>query len=159
MAIDEGLDARGPATDADAVTVTFVTTPISAIKSYYVSDRAGAGRSLASVAMLALLGVLYGELPFVVVCGVFYLVIDLPSIRSLFGRRTVTAVFSPDGVRQEGAGGPRFRPWARFTALRRVGEYWVLRLRGSAMALPISSLDSEQTETFHAIARSNGLCE
>jgi hypothetical protein len=48
--------------------------------------------------------------------------------------------------------------WTTFTGVRRVGNFWVLRISSmAAIGLPTNALDAAQTAAFEGLMRSRGL--
>jgi hypothetical protein len=144
------------------ITATFVTDPKLILRSYRASHRgAYVFRWVASVA-LVVAGIVTRSVE-VAVLGLALFVIAEISVRRqlrpyLGGQRSVTVTMTEQEYKTRGPDRATARTWSTFSGVRRVGEFWVLRIStAAAMALPISALDAEQTRAFEDLLRRKGL--
>jgi len=152
----------GHCPDVSDISTTFTTTPKTVLASYRASHRSAfVGRIVVSLG-LVVVGLTTASWVLSVLGVVYFALAELWVRRQLqpymAGPRTVTVTMTDDEYRTEGPDRATSRTWSTFTSVRRVGEFWVLRIsNAAAMALPASALDAQQTEAFLALARSKGL--
>jgi YcxB-like protein len=146
----------------EPLSTTFTTTPSDGLRTYRaIARRAYLTRCVGSVVAIAF-GILTRD-PLPVVLGVAWYVIAEGWVRRQLAKqlkvpRTVTVTITEDEYRVQGPDAAASRRWAAFQSVRRVQDFWVLRISDAqGMALPVDALDAEQTAVFEDILARNGL--
>jgi hypothetical protein len=144
------------------IETTSTTTPHLILRSYRASHRrAYSFRWVASVGLVGFAGVTRSLDN--AALGLVVFAIGEGSVRVqlrpyLAGERTVKVTMTEDEYRTEGPDQATSRTWGTFPDVRRVGDFWVLRiLSADAMALPVSVLDADQTGVFKDLLQRRGL--
>jgi len=76
----------------------------------------------------------------------------------LSGPRSVTVTITDEEYRTRSLDRATVRNWTTFTGVRRVGQFWVLRISNrAALGLPANALDEQQTADFIRLISAKGL--
>lgn len=113
---------------------------------------------------LVVLGVATWDVVPVLIAAAYFAFAELSVRRQLkpylSGPRTVTVTISSEQYRTESSDRTTARTWTTFTKVRRVGQFWVLRISNlAALSLPVGALDESQTAEFPDLMRAKGLLE
>ncbi|MFR9723471.1 hypothetical protein ACL02R_08875 [Streptomyces sp. MS19] len=159
---------------AQPIVATFTSTPRLALRSYrachraaHVFNRLAAGALLASGLLTAAAGAADGAVyvPGLVIAmaGLVIFLLQRALVRRqladhLAGPAEVTVTMTDTEYQVRGPGVSRAKAWGTFRRVRRVGDFWILRVNpAAAMALPASALDERQTAAFVSLMESKGL--
>jgi hypothetical protein len=144
------------------ISTTFTTTPKSVMQSYRACHRSRYVFRWVFTIGLAVLGLLQGDLVPILI-GIAYFAFSEFSVRRqlkpyLSGPRTVTVTMTDDEYRTQGPHRGSASTWTIFTSVKRVGQFWILRISNmAALGLPTNALDEAQTAAFEELLRSKGL--
>jgi YcxB-like protein len=144
------------------VTTTYTTTPKDVIRSYRaIARRAYLTRAVGSAVVVAV-GLITRDLLFVVLGVAWYVLAELWVRRQLAqylkGPRTFTVTMTEDEYQVQGPDAASARQWTMFESVRRVQDFWVLRISAAqGMALPVDALDADQTARFRDLLARKGL--
>lgn len=144
------------------ITSTFTTTPSTVMASYRASHRAAYVMRWVLPAGLTGLGVATRGWLLVIAGPVLFAAMEWSVRRQLQpylgGTRQVIVSITEDAYRVQGPDRSTSRTWTTFSQVRRVGDFWVVRISSrAAMALPVAALDGDQTAVFVELLRRKGL--
>jgi len=143
------------------ITSTFTMTPRQSRRSYRACIRGWAYVPWLFVGLLVVQTFVADNLFYLilaVVYGAFWEWIVRRRLKPMLdGPQSVTVWLTDESYRARAHDIESTVAWSGISAVRRTGDFWVLRLHGKSVAFPLEALDVDQNRAFSDFLRSRGL--